>query len=231
VVFTAGLDAGGGGNFVGNGGPLTLIASPSGSYPSINDAGTVAFRRGFTHGIYTTSGGPLTTIALVSEPYNQLSAPAINNAGTVAFAAGVLDNYGGLAIFTGNGGPLTLIADTSGPFAGFNADPWNSPSINDAGTVAFSGWLDDGGGGLYVSSGGNISEVLVAGDTLFGSTALGARGSSESLNDRGQIAFFYSLDNGVSGIALATPVPEPSSLALLAGAVAGFCTTRKRKRQ
>ena len=47
------------------------------------------------------------------------------------------------------------------------------------------------------------------------------------LNDGGQVAFFYGLDNGVSGLAVATPVPEPMSLGL--AAVGGLTLLRRRR--
>src|SRR5262249_58324216 len=64
---------------------------------------------------------------------------SINAQGTVAFIGNL--NAGGQGVFTGNGGPLTTIVDTNqgfgsfGLFSGFGG----RPSINDAGTVAFTG--------------------------------------------------------------------------------------------
>jgi hypothetical protein len=73
--------------------------------------------------------------------------------------------------------------------------------------------------GIFI--GPNAEKVIASGDALFGSTVFALVMSndlsltSHSLNDAGQIAFRYVLANGRSGIALATPIPEPSAAALL----------------
>jgi hypothetical protein len=51
---------------------------------------------------------------------------------------------------------------------------------------------------------------------------------SRGLNDHGDIAFRYTLANGVTGIAVAQAVPEPTSLSLLA--IGGLAMPRCRRR-
>src|SRR3990172_5905431 len=118
---------------------FTNIASGHylGVLPSINDSGIVAFSRHiFSPGIFTGSGGPITTIADDSGPFSgDFSTPDINSSGTVAFKANL--DSSGQGIFTGSGGQITTIADSSGPFSDFNAFSGPRPSINDSGTVAF----------------------------------------------------------------------------------------------
>ena len=234
VAFMGYLDSGPGGIFSGNGGATTTILVNSaalgvGSGISMNDAGTFAFNSG-SRRIVTFNGGLVTTIVDNSGPLNFFgSVPSLNSAGTVAFVAGVGGEDGGtFGIYKGNGGPLTTIADLSGPFSylgGFNS---YQPSINASGMVAFGAALDAGGGGVFIGDGTTTSEVIQAGDALFGSIVTGAGVSPNSLNDSGQVAFTYTLANGTRGIAIATPVPEPGSASLLFGGLLAVLGLRRR---
>jgi hypothetical protein len=51
---------------------------------------------------------------------------------------------------------------------------------------------------------------------------------TQGLNDAGQLAFYFALADGRSGIAVASPIPEPSS-ALLLAAVGGTLLLRRRR--
>ena len=42
-------------------------------------------------------------------------------------------------------------------------------------------------------------------------------GSGSGLNEMGQLAFSYTLADGRTGVAVATPVPEPGAAAIAAG--------------
>ena len=185
----------------------------------MNDTGTVAFRRGNETSILTINGGLITTIADSSGPFNYFgAAPSLNEVGRVAFVAGVNGIDGGVfGIYSGNGGPLTTIADLSGPFSYLGDFNFGQPSINGSGSVAFVAGLDAGGGGLYTGDGAATSEVIGSGDPLFGSIITALTISPTSLNDAGQVAFYYELANGTTGIAIANPVPEPGGVSLLIG--------------
>lgn len=203
----------------------------------MNDAGRVAFRGYFgqganSTGIVTANGGLITTIADSLGSLNYFgSTPAINASGTVAFVAGKAGRDGGTyGIYRGNGGPLATIADLSGPFSYLGDFDFNQPSINGAGAVAFVAGLDAGGYGIFIGDGTDMIEVIGTGDALFGSTVTGFGISPTSLNDSGQVAFAYGLANGTTGIAIATPVPEPT-VTLLLGLFIGLGLARRSRRE
>ena len=175
---------------------FTFVADTTGPFSdfspvSLNGSGTVAFVARFDGsgaGVFTGNGGALTTITTTATPPfgNPFDPPSINDAGTVAFSAGD-------RVLAGNGGPLVTIADTVGQFRDFPAG--YSASINAAGTVAFTAFLDLGGGGIFAGTGGAVTPVLIN-SASFGSD------SSISLNDAGTFAFrAYSRAGTISGVA------------------------------
>jgi hypothetical protein len=109
------------------------------------------------------------------------------------------------------------------------------PQLNEAGTIAFVAGLDAGGRGIFVGPDIIADRVIATGDPLFGSTVTSATFENgymltdvvDRLNDLGQIIFRYQLANGVSGIAVAALVPEPSALACLVGTTALFMRRRR----
>jgi hypothetical protein len=81
------------------------------------------------------------------------------------------------------------------------------PSINAAGTVACKGSLPSGPWAVLAGTAPVVDKVIAVGDSLFGSTVIGlGEPGNNGLNNNGQIVFTYSLDNGVEGVAIATPV-------------------------
>jgi hypothetical protein len=141
-------------------------------------------------GIYTSSGGLLTTIADTSGPFSGFGylgyTPSINSSSAVAFWA-QLDS-GEQGIYTGNGGPVTTIADTTGPFSSFSS----SPSINSFGTVAFAAGVG-GDDGIYTGNGGPITTIAdISGPFRWL--------ASPSINSSGTVAFVAGLDGGGVGI-------------------------------
>jgi hypothetical protein len=211
VAFKAELDDFDEGLFVGSGGPVTTIYLASSSQflgddsrPSINDAGQIAFEEDlddFTHGVFLFTEGGFVTIADENSPVVDFAFnPQLNDAGVVAFTA-FLDD-GGSGVFTGSGGPLTTVADTSGPFSFFS---FAGPSINNSGTVAFGASLDTGESGIFVGPDPVADRVILTGEKLHGATVTNAFVCSEGLNDAGQIVFVAQLDDGSTGIFVATP--------------------------
>jgi hypothetical protein len=137
-----------------NAGPLTTIVPASAGFllsdPAINDNGVVAFegeKLGVSRGIYSGSGGPLTTIAVGAGPFSpgagpSYGMPSITSAGTVTF---YIENNGffnnGInesGVYTGNGGSLTTVRHISQFFNGI-ADP----AVSNNGQYISYEWLDD----------------------------------------------------------------------------------------
>jgi hypothetical protein len=186
---------------------FTTFVEPGGvAGVTINEAGTVAFYARVTGGagIFSGSGGPTTTIAGTSGPYNRFTRdgfmiplvdqtiPAINDAGRVTFFA-QLDG-GGTGIFSVLGGATATIAQSSGPFSSFSVNP----SINGGGTVAFIGILDSSPQGVFTGSGGGTTTIA---DTSGSFQSFGANATIPAINDAGQTAFIATQDGGAgSGI-------------------------------
>jgi PEP-CTERM motif len=221
IAFSAVLDSGDAGIFVIDGGStrtIVLRSEPifSGFFSdlALNAAGTVAFH-GYLdaggNGIFTGNGGPTVTVATDSGPFSGFDQfPGINSAGTVVFEADL--DAGGSGVFSGDGGPLLTLALSEGtPYASFFGT-----SINTSGAVAFRANLDAGGSGIFTGPDAATDKIIARNDALFGSTIKNVSLGNSALNDAGQVAFFYELNNGRTGIAVATPVvPEPSALGLL----------------
>ena len=167
-------------------------------------------------------------IADTNGPFEYIdSLPSLNDSGMVAFVAQLSNGKRG--IFTGSGGPTTTIADSSGFLNFFGA----TPSLNNSGTVAFNAFLDIGDDGIFTGPDLLADKVIGENDMLFGSTVRELLIFPESLNDKGQIAFFYKLADERSGIAradpLVIPAPEPGTLPLLIAGLLGAVLWRKGK--
>jgi hypothetical protein len=146
--------------------------------PAISGS-TAAFRgvSGSGEGIFTGSGGSLTTIVKQGDTtpiaptlvFGSFSNTAISGS-TAAFRG---TYSGGQGIFTGNGGPLTTIAITggqvptvpSGIFTGFNGSPAISGNL-----VAFHGNYSDGSGnsgqGIFTGAGSPLTKIAKTGDSV-----------------------------------------------------------------
>ncbi len=171
------------------GGVTTKIADATGPFQflsglDINDAGAVVFKAqldGTTdNAIYVGDGQSLTTIATfetenpLGGPFTFFGPPSLNAAGTVAFMGRAGQRRG---VFASNGA-LSTVVDDAGPLHGFGADV----SINDLGTVAFSGVFDDRPlvQGVFISNGGGAYTPI--GESTFGMVA-------SSLNNLGALVF------------------------------------------
>lgn len=191
----------------------TTLAGGLTGYPSINNAGAVAYTGRLTlngvQGIFVSSGGTTQTLVDTNGPLDRIyGIISINDSGQVAYSA----NYdeGGDALFVTDATTTTLVADSTGAFNDITV-----PAINEKGEVAFLATLDgsDDLVGIFTGSDPVADKVIQTGDSLFGSIVTELE-FYHGLNDRGQIAFEYRLENNGRGIAVATLVPEPASLLL-----------------
>lgn len=113
----------------------------------------------------------------------------------------------------------------------------SGPVLNDEGTVVFTADLAAGGYGIFTGPAAEDDGVIVEGDVLFGSTVrdvevqafYSLNPNTDFLNNLGQIVFAYELASGVSGIAVATPVPEAGVVGALGLVVVLGCRRRGGK--
>ena len=80
---------------------------------------------------------------------------------------------------------FTKIADTSNTFSNFLPNP----SINDAGTVAFTANLDSGGRGIFTGTGGAITPIALSNAANGGNPVISGLYSDPSINNVGTVAF------------------------------------------
>lgn len=141
---------------------------------------------------------------------------AENTAGRRVFRATVQNGAGQsqVGLFTGDD-PLVL-ASPGGDFV----DVFN-PLINENGLIVFAGDRDGQGGadGIYLGPDPATDKVIQVGDAPFGSPITSLQ--LDELNNAGVVLFHYSQADGVQGIGTVRiielpPVPEPSTLGLLA---------------
>lgn len=142
-------------NIADTNGPFSAISHHLGA---INDSGVVAFAATLDNGVrgvFTGSGGPVTTVADSAGVYSHFGDPDINNSGVVAFSA-THDN-GTSGVYTKNGSLVTTI-ETGGIGSQFTGvgGAW----INESGTVAFLGGKGRLNEGLYTSNGGPTTTII-----------------------------------------------------------------------
>lgn len=193
-------------SFDGFPGPLTIYisTSPTGIYnaaPSINDAHDVVFQFDSGTGVAVGRGGTPrilydARLNVVPGWFGFIGEPAINNSGRVVFQ-GTRNGFNGqtTGIFTGTGDPdTTLIADISeaSQFLSFG----DAPSINEAGQVAFYGFLTDGAGGIFMGDATSMTAIARPSSELPFVDFAGA----PSINNAGEVAFLAALSDGGAAI-------------------------------
>ena len=190
------------------------LAAPTLTGLAINNSGTVAFYASQVAsgascrcGIYTAGpGAPPTPVAPLQEILSASVVPQLNDNGAIAF----LGTYQGVkGVFVASNGQIAAAVDLGTQVVSLGSS--SNVSINSKGEVAY--WAKFGISpfveGIFTGPDQVADKVIGTGDPLFGSVVSDIAESQVAgrfLNDNGQVAFSYKLSNGLSGIAVATPV-------------------------
>jgi hypothetical protein len=160
---------------------------------------------------------------------------AFSNSGSIAFNAFLTGDVPSDGIFLDTAGSLSLIArsgtqapDTPPGAVFLNLMDNSHIALNSSGKIAFTAYLKTGSGGvtgfnshgLWSDAGGSLSLVSRAGDVVPG-TPNNARIFEHdvfTMNDRGQVAFSATLDDGGYGGLFATDVTGELKVIALQGA-------------
>ncbi len=199
---------------VANGGSFLTIAGPGSITssvgilafaiePALNNNGVAAFAAQGAGGVglFTGSGGALTTVSLNNpNVFN-----GINDVGRVAFVAN------SAAVQMGDGGPVRTVA-SAGTFVQFGGEA----AINNASLVAFWAGLASGPTGVFIGPNPVTDTVVKTGDVLPGlGTVTGVAIGEEAINDLGQVAFVVRCDGGNGTFPLAIVRADPIRVATM----------------
>lgn len=174
---------------------LTAVADTSDRFTdftpyavSLNDGGVVAFQatvRGGGSGVYTGSGGPISTVidSATGLLSNVCSHPDINQGGSACVYASF--KSGGRGVVLVRDGQIITVAENAGPLG---------PTMNDDGTVAFRADTGSEQSGVFTGSGGRVSAIAETGDVLSVFHGLPV------INNRGSVVFCADRRAGGQGV-------------------------------
>jgi hypothetical protein len=237
------------GVFTGNGGPLTTIIqsgapAPSGAFNQFIsvafDDGRIAFLASFDdsaeRGVFLKDAATLSTIAKTGDAapsgvFSNFGSRVAISGSTVAFLG--MYNTDESGIFLGDGTQVEAIAQSGSAAPVGVFDAFGYPVMN-ADTVAFlADYNDHNSSGIFTIKGGTMTNVLSLGDPLFGLTLTSFKpldSQALDIDEQGNIAFLYRLSDGREGVAIATPVPEPTSAVLMAVVCMGLTLSMRSRR-
>jgi hypothetical protein len=209
-----------------NGAPL-FIANDGNGAPAINNLGEVASSRfaGAQAELYkSTDGQTFQQIAITGTQFRSFPGfvSLADNSGLAVFYAPLNPvSPTRRGIFTGNGnGATSVVVDNAGAFNDFGG----SPTVNDSGTVAFSGSLDTAGvGGIYIgtANGNGATTPVVTTQTA----ALYNFDGAPFINNNGEIAFLAN-EQATSAPAVFLVNQDGSNLRRIANASGAFSQMR-----
>jgi hypothetical protein len=186
--------------------------------PVLSNAGDVAFlaslRRGRETGeaIYLWRRGQLSKLVASGDRapgggnYASFGNPALNSRGAVAFGALIEQGpiLGGVFLSSGKEAHAVLAAGAPSPTGGIFARFSERIELNDAGTIALSAVLRQGGPGAAIFLIENEAPRAIAAlsEAAPGGGSFAAFASWPVLSEDGAVAFIASLDGGPNGLAL-----------------------------
>ncbi len=157
---------------------------------SVNNHGVVAFQatlRGGGSGVYTGSGGPISTVidSATGPLSNVYSHPDINQGESACFYASF--KSGGRGVVLVRDGQVITLAEKAGPLG---------PTMNDDGAVAFRAPSGSDESGIFIGGGGRVTAIAETGDVLSAFHGLPV------INRRGTVVFRADLKAGGQGVYL-----------------------------
>lgn len=165
----------------------------------VSDTG-IAFigflNQGATTGIYTGPSPLQNAVVTNAGPLDTFSEVSLSQNGRIIYAA--TTDLGTRGIYNGPNPATDLLANTLGDFHQFF-----TLSINNSGDYLFNAELDDGRRGVFFGPDADSDFLIRDGDGLFGSSVRFAFATTGSLNNLGEAAFAYELENEERGIAIA----------------------------
>lgn len=196
--------------FTGDGQPIhqEVITSDGGflaiGLPGFNNRNEIVFtgQKADRTGLFVGADGHIDAVDSTNSVFQIFDGGVINRSGVVA---GVGESSGAnVAVITVSADGVTQRTDPNGIHF-FVIQP---PSLNNLGAVAFSAQTaaNNEGQSLFVelTGGAQVVPVLQVGDHLFGSIVTDAKMGQFAFNDHSKIAFRYTLQDGRSGVAVAS---------------------------
>jgi hypothetical protein len=192
------------------------------AYPSITDAGVVAFLVGPS--AYQWEKGnltPLVTVGMAAPGGGKISAISsvlLNNQNSSALISARVTDTARQSLYRVTGGTLTPLAVAGQPMPGggtfksiafVTADiTWAVSAATEAGQHAFVATLDDNSTGVYrLDTDGTLALVVKSGTTTpLGTITRFGPYSPPAMNSKGQVVVSISFDNGPDTLVLLTPV-------------------------
>jgi len=184
--------------------PTGGVYAAAASAPAVDAVGGVAFFARISGGstieaiVYRPGSGSGSTVVVGQAAPDSgffagpaFSDPAINDAGDVVFRAFVAGGPSSVGIFRAHGGqidPLVRAGDPSPPAGAPFFDLSGRPSVNAAGTVAFSAIVAGQGPGIYIFGPAGKRGILGGDAAPQGGTFVGF-GLNPTVNAAGMVAF------------------------------------------